>query len=85
MQFATCDRKRALCFLQEVYSLRNIKDTPDSAGPVLDFVEQDLIRIQDPSIYGKQIQVMPGKNWKENMRDQITKACSIFHKEGEKT
>ena len=79
VQFATCDRKRALFFLQEVYPSRKIEDIPESAGPVLDFVEQDLIRIQDPSMYGKRIQVVPGKNWQEDMREQVAKACEVFH------
>ncbi len=61
-EFATCDRNRALYFLQEVYPSRKIEDTPESAGLLLDLVEQDLIRIQDPLMYGKRIQVVPGKH-----------------------
>ena len=79
--FATCDRNRALGFLQEVYPSRKIEDTPESAGPLLDFVEQDVVRIQDPMMYGKRIQVVPGTNWEEVTRDQVTKACSLFHEE----
>lgn len=79
MQFATCDRSRALFFLQEVYPSKNIEDTPESAGSLLDLVEQDVVRIQDPSMYGKRIQVVPGTNWKEETREQVTQACMIFH------
>ena len=81
MQFATCERWRALQFLQQVYPSRKIEDTPKSAGPLLDLVEQDLIRIQDPSMYGKRIQVVPGNKWKEEARDQVTKACKLFHED----
>ena len=80
IEFATCERKRALEYIKRVYSSKTITDTADSAGPLLDFVEKDLVRIQDPTMYGKQIQVVPGKNWKENsdIRKQIMAACKIF-------
>lgn len=50
-QFATCDRKRALKFLQKFYPSRDLHDTPDSAGPLLDLVEKDVIRIPDPDFH----------------------------------
>jgi len=83
IQFATCNRQEALRFIQMVYIPNKITDTPDSAGPLLDFVEKDIVRIQDPMMYGGRIQVIPGKNWVEDakIREEIAAACMIFHKD----
>lgn len=78
INFATCDRKRALEFIQKVYPSKTITDTPESAGPLLDFVEKDIVRIQDPIMYGNRIEVIPSKNWDEGMRDLVVKACKVF-------
>ena len=80
IEFSTCNRRSALEFIQQVYPSKTITDTPDSAGPLLDFVEKDIVRIQDPMMYGNQIQVTPGRNWVEddNKREEIIKACKIF-------
>jgi len=83
IQFATCDRKRALQFLQQVYPSGNVEDTPESAGPLLELVEQDIVRVQDPAMYGNQIQVVPGKKWQEDMREEVMEVCQKFH-DGEK-
>ena len=82
IEFATCERRRALGYIQQVYPSQTITDTPDSAGPLLDFVEEDLVRIQDPFMYGGNIQVVPGKKWVEddNTRAKIVTACNIFHR-----
>lgn len=79
--FATCERKRALEFIKKVYPGRTITDTPDSAGQLLDFVEKDIVRIQDPMMHGNKIEVIPGKNWNEDpeTRKKIVSACEIFH------
>ena len=81
INFATCDRKLALRYIQTVYPSKEITDTPESAGKLLDFVEKDIVRIQDPHMYGKSIQVMPGKNWTEDedLKKEIIEACKIFH------
>lgn len=78
--FATCERKRALGFIQKVYPSKEIADTPESAGPLLDFVEKDVVRIQDPYMHGNQIQVIPGNKWVEDKetRQEIVKACEAF-------
>lgn len=79
IEFATCDRKRALEFIQRVYPSRVITDTPDSAGPLLDLVEQDIVRIQDPGVYGGRIEVSPNaKNWQEKYREDVIAACMLF-------
>jgi hypothetical protein len=78
--FATCDRVRALEFIRRVYPsyVARISDTPESAGPVLDFVERDVIRIQDPLMHGSTIQVIPGTAWDESERDSVVAACGAM-------
>lgn len=80
IEFATCERKRALGYIQKVYPSKTITDTPESAGPLLDFVEADIVRIQDPLMYGNQIEVRPGKKWVEDAakRAEIQAACRAF-------
>ncbi len=79
IEFATCDRKRALEFIQRVYPSKKITDTPDCAGPLLDLVEKDIVRIQDPMMYGNRIEISPNaKNWKEEYREQVVKAAMLF-------
>jgi len=83
-EFATCERWRALEFIQRVYPGRDdIVDSPESAGPLLDFVEKDIVRIQDPMMHGDSPQVSPGRNWDEEHRDAVVAACEIFHTEPE--
>lgn len=79
--FATCVRSSALRFIQQVYSPQTITDTPDSAGPLLDFVEKDIVRVQDPMMHGNRIEVLPGTNYVEDTetRAAIIKACRQFH------
>lgn len=72
-QFSTCDRNRALGFLQALYPNQQIADTPESAGPLLDFVESDVVRITDPKFH--QGEVVPAKNWDEAKRGEIVAAC----------
>ena len=79
--FATCDRNRALGFLQDIYPSQTITDTPESAGQLLDYVEKDIVRIQDPLMHKTNgtIQVIPATNWNESHRDGVVSACMLFH------
>ena len=63
VDFATCERHRALGYIQKVYPSRTIEDTPEGIGPLLDLVERDIVRIQDPMMYGNRIGVVPSKNF----------------------
>ena len=79
IEFATCERQRALGFIQRVYPSNIITDTPESAGPLLDLVEKDIVRIQDPTMYGNRIEVSPNaSNWSEEYREQVIAACKLF-------
>jgi len=78
-QFATCNRIRALGFIQA--DRPNVTDTPESAGPILDLIEADLIRVVDPDCHTGG--VVPGKKWDESRRDEVFTLCGlIFGKEG---
>ena len=79
IEFATCERGRALEFIQRVYPSKKITDTPDCAGPLLDLVEKDIVRIQDPTMYGNRIGVSPNADkWEEKYRDEVVAACKLF-------
>lgn len=79
IEFATCERNRALGYIQRVYPSKVITDTPDCAGPLLDLVEADVVRIQDPMMYGNRIEVSPNAtNWNETYREQVVAACKLF-------
>ena len=80
IDFATCNRGQALKYIQTVYPDKDITDTPESAGKLLDFVEKDMVRVQDPMMYGNQIAINPGKNWVEDeaIRAEIVNAAKLF-------
>lgn len=67
--FATCDRRRALVFLQQARGDETLTDTPESMGPLLDLVAQDVIRVTDPSYH--LATVIGGTNWDESRRDEV--------------
>ena len=75
--FATCVRKTALEYLNVIYD-KGITDAPDSAGPFLDFVEKDIVRVQDPMMHSP-AQVIAGTHWSDDKRDDVVDACKVFH------
>ena len=76
VDFATCVRSVALGYLQKVYPSYEITDTPECAGPLLDFVEQDIVRIQDPLMHGNRIAVIPGGKFDEGLRAEIAASAA---------
>jgi len=76
--FATCYRHMALRFLKQVYPNYVVEDAPESAGPLLDLVEKDIVRVQDPS-YHRPAQIVPGTHWSEQNREAIVAICREFH------
>ena len=78
IQFATAERSRALVYIQSVYPLKAITDTPQSAGKLLDLVAKDIVRIQDPAMHGNQIAVIPGNKWNEQYRADVEDACKVL-------
>ena len=79
MQFATCERNKALRFLQKLYPNGDITDTKKSAKAILDLVEKDIIRIPDPSMHGQQVAIYPSKNWDDLNKDQYMSILTKFH------
>lgn len=77
-QFATCERNRALHFLQTVAPDDGIADTPESAGPLLDLVEQDLLRVQDPLMHGNMIAVVAGAKYDDSHEEKVQAVASQF-------
>lgn len=75
--FATCDRKRALGFLQKLYPSAAIEDTPEDAAPVLDLVARDVIRISDPDFHGGM--VVASTHYAEVPADEIQTVLRKFH------
>jgi len=78
-QFATCDRRRALEFLQKCYPGRDVEDA-GKTSELLDLVEADIIRVQDPAMHPN-TQISPSTNWDEDRRDEIVLICQGFHAE----
>ncbi len=77
--FATCERGRALGFLKAVYPKSEITDTPESAKDLLDLVEADIVRIQDPAMHGPNPQIIPSTNYDESKHGEYFAVCSKFH------
>ncbi len=81
IHFATCERQRALKYIKQVYPSRTITDTPESAGLLLDLVEKDIVRVQDPMMHGNRIAVIGGDKWNDSKTEAVTKACEQIDEE----
>lgn len=73
--FATCDRQRALGFIRKARPSAELHDTPESAGPFLDLIAADVIRVQDPD-YHPSCEVVPGKNWDDSRHSEVVALCN---------
>lgn len=78
INFATCDRERALDYLKQVYPKKDITDTPECAGPLLDLVDRDVVRVQDPMMHGSRIAIIPGNNFAASETEQVHATCQQF-------
>lgn len=79
IQFATCERHRALGFLRKLYPSSEIKDTQEDAAPFLDLVAADVFRVPDPDMHGSRVGLIPSKNWDESRRDEFISVVQKFH------
>ena len=70
--FATCERGRALCFLQKLYPSSVVSDTDESVKDLLDIVEADELRVCDPDFHGGSI--IQSKNWNDTTAERATAA-----------
>lgn len=74
--FATCERHRALGFLKKMYPSAEVTDTEESAGPLLEHVEKDVIRVGDPEFHGGAI--FPSKGSSDEISAAMAEAQK-FH------
>lgn len=74
IRFSTSDRTRALGFMRLACHQPELQDTPESMGPLLDLVAQDIVRIDDPEHHSPAT-VIPGNNWHEKYRALVVEAC----------
>jgi len=79
VRFETCERGRALVFLQKLYPTRRVEDVGITAR-VLDLVEADIFRIPDPTVYGKRVGIYKSKNWVEQESTEYIGVLKEFHK-----
>ena len=79
MQFATCERNRALGFLQKLYPGEDITDTEDSAKAFLDLVAADIVRVPDPYMHGPRVAIYPSTNWDETKAKEYKAVLFAFH------
>jgi len=77
IRFETCERKRALGFLQKFYPSRNLEDS-EKIKALLDLVERDIIRIPDPDMHPGG-QVFPSTNFDKTKSDEYLKILMEFH------
>ena len=80
-EFAACDRRRALEFIKLAYPSKEITDTQESAGQLLDFVEKGIVRVTNPFVHaGDFFEVRTGENWVESreIRGQIKDSLRLF-------
>ena len=69
IMFATCEPTRAFQFLKTKWS----GITEEEASVLLDWIRRDVIRITDPGFHT--LEVVPGRNWDESLREQILAEC----------
>jgi hypothetical protein len=74
IEFATCEPLRALDYIKQVYPTKSGAITKDSIGKLLDLVGRDILRVQDPLMYGSRIAVVPGQKYSTEFKDLITEA-----------
>ena len=73
--FATCEKERALTFLQKLYP--NCNNIPEVAVDLIRLVEADTIRICDPDFHGGQI--IAGTHYADADPAHVQAVCKIFH------
>jgi hypothetical protein len=54
-----------------------VTDTPDCAGPLLDLVEADEVRVQDPMMH-QPAAIIPSTNHKPDTNAKVIKAAGLL-------
>jgi hypothetical protein len=73
-QFATCDPKRALTFIQRFYKVEE-SDIPC----MLNLIKRDVLRVQDPDMHSR-CEITAGKKYDTKFDADITEAVSELTK-----
>jgi len=80
IEFATCEVNRAFDYLKQVYPSREI--TKEMVSKLLDLVSKDILRIQDPYMYGNKIAVVAGNKYKPENKVEIDEAIKQLKENG---
>ena len=80
IEFATSERQTAFGYIQKVYPTKTI--TEDQCSKLLDLVNRDILRIQDPMMYGNRIGVIQGAAYKAGDKPEIDAAIQQLKEEG---
>jgi len=70
--FATSERNTAFGYIQKVYPSKTI--TENQCSKLLDLVQRDILRIQDPMMYGNRIGVIAGNKYSSEFKPEIDSA-----------
>lgn len=73
INFCSRDREHALRCLRVAAAQPELMDTKDSAGPLLDLIDQDVVRVQDPDFHWP-AKVITGKKWDSKRVDEVKAA-----------
>lgn len=74
IEFATCVKTTAFGYLQKDCPTKTI--TEDQVSKLLDLVSRDIVRIQDPYMYGNRIGIIQGRNYKSENMPEINEAIA---------
>lgn len=74
VDFSTCVPSAALARLQKVEPESGF--TAENIPLLLALVGDDVLRVQDPMMYGSQIGIMPGNNYDADRKPEVDKAVA---------
>lgn len=80
MDYSTCNRGVAMEFLVKIYPGTVIEDVGKTRA-LLDLVEADKVRIQNPAIYGRFSEIVQGANYSQREKQEIERVCEDFVRE----
>lgn len=72
IEFATCNSNTAFGYLQKVHPSKEI--TKEMVSKLLGLVEKDIVRVQDPLMYGNRIAVVSGQKYKSEDKPLVEEA-----------
>lgn len=64
ISFATCDTRNAINYIKQVYPTLILDESKFSK--VIKLIGDDILRVQDPMMYGNRIAIVGGNNYKKD-------------------